>query len=207
MKNVNFNNASFTLGATTTKLFIKGMLPEIAIVGRSNVGKSSLINLLTNHKKLAKVSNTPGRTQQVNYFNIDNQLLLIDLPGYGYAKLSKTEYKHINDLINSYLKKSTNLKLVLLVVDIRHELKESDLNMIKLLSSLKISTKIVLNKSEKKQPKEEYWKTQILTLKKQYAIINTELEDIPINTSNIKSLQNLQDTISTTLFKEKESHD
>lgn len=202
MKSVNFNNASFTLGATTTKSFIKGALPEVVIVGRSNVGKSSLINLLTNHKKLAKVSNTPGRTQQVNYFNIDNQFLLIDLPGYGYAKLSKSEYKHINDLINNYLKKSTNLRLALLVVDIRHELKESDLNMVKLLSSLKISTKIVLNKSEKKQPKKEYWQNQILSLKKQYNTINTDIEDLPINTSNLNSLKNIQDTICSILFKE-----
>lgn len=202
MKSVNFNNASFTLGATTTKSFIKGVLSEIAIVGRSNVGKSSLINLITNHKKLAKVSNTPGRTQQVNYFNIDNQFLLIDLPGYGYAKLSKTEYKHINDLINNYLKKSTNLKLVLLVVDIRHELKESDLNMIQLLSSLNIPTKIVLNKSEKKQPKKEYWQNQISSLKKKYNTINTDIEDLPISTSDSNSLKNIQDTICSILFKE-----
>lgn len=202
MKSVNFNNASFILGATTTKSFIKGALAEVAIVGRSNVGKSSLINLLTNHKTLAKVSNTPGRTQQANYFNIDNQFLLVDLPGYGYAKLSKTEYKHINDIINKYLNKSINLKLVLLVVDIRHELKNSDLAMIQLLSELKISIKIVLNKSEKKHTKEEYWKNQILALKKQYATINTELEDIPISTNNKKSLENIQATICAALLKE-----
>lgn len=200
-KSINFNDASFTLGATTKQSFIKSHLSEVAIIGRSNVGKSSLINLLTNHKKLAKVSNTPGRTQQVNYFNINNAFLLVDLPGYGYAKLSKSEYDKISNLIEDYLITSKQLKLVLLVVDIRHELKNSDLEMIKILSELGIKIKIILNKGDKKKTKEEYWQNQLMTLQKQYANINTALtSDLPIRTDNQESIKNIQNTICSVLF-------
>ncbi len=201
MKNVNFNNASFTLGATKRNSLIKGDLVEIAIVGRSNVGKSSLINLLTNHKKLAKVSNTPGRTQQVNYFNIDNCFLLVDLPGYGYAKLAKTEHDKINQLITKYLNTSKQLKLALLVVDVRHELKSLDLEMIKLLSKLNIKVQIVLNKGDKKDTKEEYWQNQLMTLKNQYDNISLSLKNLPIKVDNPESIENIKHTICTVLFK------
>lgn len=200
MKNINFNNASFTLGTNDVKSFIKSDLKEVAIVGRSNVGKSSLINMLTGHNKLAKVSNTPGRTQQVNYFNIDNQFLLVDLPGYGYAKLSKTEYNKINTLIKSYLNKSTNLKLVLLVVDIRHELKASDLEMIKFLSELGIDTKIILNKGDKKNPKEEYWKEQLFILQKQFSTLKINLDDSAIKKNNSETLENIKKDICVSIL-------
>ena len=195
MTTVRFNNATFILGATTPVSFIKSELKEVAIVGRSNVGKSSLINMLTGHTKLAKVSNTPGRTQQVNYFNINNNFLLVDLPGYGYAKLSKTDYKKINDLIKAYLKKSKNLKLVLLVIDIRHELKNSDLEMIKTLSKMEINIKIILNKGDKKHTQEEYWQKQINKLQKQYSNIIVTANELPIKQNDPQSLENIKNAI------------
>lgn len=200
MKSINFNNASFTMGVTKANAIMKSDLKEVAIVGRSNVGKSSLINLLTGHNKLAKVSNTPGRTQQINYFNIDNHFLLIDLPGYGYAKLSKKEHDKINCLISDYLNSSRQIQLVLLVIDVRHELKTLDLEMIKFLSKLNIKTEIILNKGDKKDTKEEYWHNQLMTLKKQYGTIMS-LASLPIKADNPESVQNIRNSICSVLLK------
>jgi len=124
-------------------------LPEWAIVGRSNVGKSSLINVLFNRKKLARTSNTPGRTRQVNFFNCNNECLLADLPGYGYAKISKQDRAMWDRLIDTYLRSRPNLKLVLLLIDSRHELKEIDSEMMVYLDSCAVPYLPVLTKIDK----------------------------------------------------------
>lgn len=95
-------------------------LPEIAMVGRSNVGKSSVINFLLNRKSLARVGNTPGKTRQINFFNMENKLLLVDLPGYGYAKVSKKEKEKWHTIVESYLLGRTQLRLIIMILDIRH---------------------------------------------------------------------------------------
>ncbi len=96
-------------------------LPEIAMVGRSNVGKSSVINLMTNRKKLARVGNTPGKTRQINFFSLEDKLVLVDLPGYGYAKVSKEEKKKWGSIVETYLNQREQLELILMLVDIRHK--------------------------------------------------------------------------------------
>jgi len=124
-------------------------LPEIAFAGRSNVGKSSLINGLTNRKGLAKTSNTPGRTQCLNYFNIQEKFFLVDMPGYGYAEAPKKLVKQWQGLIREYLLGRTTLKRVFVLVDSRHGLKETDLAMMTMLDECAVNYQIVLTKLDK----------------------------------------------------------
>lgn len=127
-------------------------LPEIAFVGRSNVGKSSLINALTGRKTLARTSNTPGRTQQINFFRLQDALMLADLPGYGYAKASKTEIKRWTRLIFDYLRGRPSLRRVCLLIDARHGLKTKDIEVMKDLDDAAVSYQIVLTKCDKVKP-------------------------------------------------------
>jgi GTP-binding protein len=122
---------------------------EIAFAGRSNVGKSSLVNALTGRKTLAKVSNTPGRTQQLNFFNLANHLYLVDMPGYGYAKVSKKMRADWDKLIFNYLQGRPNLRTVLVMVDARHGLKEVDQHLMTLLDKAAVNYRIVLTKCDK----------------------------------------------------------
>ncbi len=124
-------------------------VPEFAFVGRSNVGKSSLINSLANKKKLAKTSSTPGRTKLINIFKINNAFHLIDLPGYGFAQASKSEQASWQGLIGSYLENSANLRRVFVLVDIRHEPTEKDKLMLSYLYTYNIPFNIVATKADK----------------------------------------------------------
>ncbi len=124
-------------------------LPEYAFIGRSNVGKSSLINLLTNNSKLAKISSKPGKTQLINHFIIDNQWYLVDLPGYGWAKVSKSERKKWAKMIEDYLQRRENLYNVFVLIDSRHEPLNVDLDFIEWLGSKSIPLSIVFTKIDK----------------------------------------------------------
>ncbi|AGH99143.1 ribosome biogenesis GTP-binding protein YihA/YsxC [Micavibrio aeruginosavorus] len=123
--------------------------PEIAFAGRSNVGKSSLINALTARKTLARTSNTPGRTQQLNFFDLGGVFWLVDMPGYGYAKVSKKMRQEWDDLIFSYLRGRPSLRSVFVLIDSRHGLKQVDLDLIKMLDAAGVSARIVLTKVDK----------------------------------------------------------
>ncbi len=124
-------------------------LPEIAFAGRSNVGKSSLINALTGRKTLARTSNTPGRTQQLNFFNLGGRLTIVDLPGYGYAKAPKGEVDRWNRLIRKYLKGRVGLRRLCVLIDARHGLKMSDRQVMDLLAEAAVAYQIVLTKTDK----------------------------------------------------------
>ncbi len=124
-------------------------LPEFAFVGRSNVGKSSLINALTNRKKLAKASSTPGRTRLINFFKINNAFMLVDLPGYGYALASKAEQSKWQALIGTYLEHSTRLQRVFVLVDIRHEPSEKDKQMLEYLYYYNKPFNVIATKADK----------------------------------------------------------
>ena len=124
-------------------------LPEVAFAGRSNVGKSSLLNALVGQKALARTSNTPGRTREVNYFLLDDRAYLVDLPGYGYAKASKTEVAGWNRLIQDYLKGRASLRRVFLLIDARHGLKTSDAPTLELMDVAAVSYQAVLTKADK----------------------------------------------------------
>ena len=124
-------------------------LPEFAFIGRSNVGKSSLINLLVGQKKLAKVSHTPGKTQAINHFLINDSWYLVDLPGFGYAKLSKKTKASISKMAQNYLLKRTSLVCVMMLVDIRRDPLESDLEIINFLGESGIPFALVYTKADK----------------------------------------------------------
>lgn len=123
--------------------------PEILLLGRSNVGKSSLINMLTNNSKLAKVSSTQGKTRLVNFFMCNNEFVLVDLPGYGYAETSKVEQQKWDKMINDYLKKSKNLTMAILLVDVRHLPTVHDIQMLDYLTFNNIPVTIVATKYDK----------------------------------------------------------
>lgn len=129
-------------------------LDEVAFAGRSNVGKSSLVNALFNQKKLAKTSAMPGRTQQLNFFNFDNKLYLVDLPGYGYAKAPEKLVKAWQQMLKTYLRGRPNLRRVFLMVDSRHGFKKDDLDIMKMLDETAVAYQIVLTKTDKISQKE-----------------------------------------------------
>lgn len=139
---------TFVAGVPSLDILPAPDLPEIAFAGRSNVGKSSLINALTGRKALARTSHTPGRTQQLNFFNIKDLFLLVDMPGYGYAKVSKKMRAEWSKLIKRYLKGRVTLRCVFLLVDSRHGLKESDIEMMKMMDEAAVPYRILLTKSD-----------------------------------------------------------
>ena len=144
-----FINVKFIKSASKKAEFIEDELPQIAIVGRSNVGKSSLINLLTNNSKMAKTSSTPGRTRLVNYFNINNQCYLVDLPGYGFAKASKNLTSAWDSVMNDYFTNNEKLKLVLVLVDSRILPTDLDIQMLDYLAENEIPALIIMTKTDK----------------------------------------------------------
>ncbi len=124
-------------------------LPEIAVIGRSNVGKSTFINTVFNRKNIAKVSSSPGKTRHINYFVVSDQLYLVDLPGYGYKKISDGATRHWPALIENYLRGSTYLKLIFVLVDCRHAPQKLDYQMISWLKTFALPFQIILTKRDK----------------------------------------------------------
>lgn len=142
--------AKFVAGADKIERLPKLLLPEVAFVGKSNVGKSSLINSVCRRKKLARTSNSPGRTRQINFFSIADKITLVDLPGYGYAKVPPSFKKGWEKLIMHYLKNSQNLKLVNFLIDARRGFKQDDIDVMELLVQFDVPFQIILTKVDKK---------------------------------------------------------
>jgi len=132
----------------------KNGIPEFAFIGRSNVGKSSLINMLTSRKGIAKVSNTPGKTQLINYFLIDDSWYLVDLPGYGYAKLSKTKRKEFRLMIENFLVKKETIVCTFILLDVRHDLQALDLEFINWCGASQLPIALIFTKMDKLRPNE-----------------------------------------------------
>jgi GTP-binding protein len=138
----------------------QNVLPEVAFAGRSNVGKSSLLNRLVRRKAFARVSNTPGRTRQINFFKVNGAFVLADLPGYGYARISKTRKEEWIPLIDGYLQLSTELRGVVQLLDCRHDPSDDDLQMLDFLADLGAPTLIVLTKIDKLKTRERAERTK-----------------------------------------------
>ncbi len=146
--------AVFVMGCAKIDQLPEPDLPEVAFAGRSNVGKSSLINALVGQHRLARASNEPGRTREVNFFLLDERIRLVDLPGYGFAKVSRSTAKTFQNLGRSYLRGRPNLKRVYLLVDSRHGLKPPDAEALDALDQAAVSYQVVLTKADKIKPSE-----------------------------------------------------
>jgi GTP-binding protein len=142
-------SAEFMISAVSDEQYPRGELPEIAFVGRSNVGKSSLINSLLNRKKLVKTSATPGKTQMINFFDVNHEFVCADLPGYGFAKVPKAVQKKWQALVEQYLTTRENLKTVVLIVDIRRKPTDLDLHMQEWLEEYNVDYILVATKADK----------------------------------------------------------
>ncbi|MDC0916892.1 ribosome biogenesis GTP-binding protein YihA/YsxC [Flavobacteriaceae bacterium] len=150
---MDIKSAQFVISNTDLEKCPKGSLPEYAFIGRSNVGKSSLINSLCNKKNLAKTSSRPGKTQLINHFLINEKWHLVDLPGYGYARVSKSQKKVFQSFITSYFEKRKQLINAFLLIDIRHEPQPIDLKFMEWLGENQIPFTIVFTKADKLKPK------------------------------------------------------
>lgn len=144
----------FELGVVGMEHLPRADVPEIAFAGRSNVGKSSLINAVTGRNKLARASTEPGRTRELNFFRVGDRLRLVDMPGYGYAKAGKADIKRWTALVRDYLRGRAALKRVVLLVDARHGLKPHDKDVMDALDTAAVSYQIVLTKADKLKPTE-----------------------------------------------------
>ena len=147
-------DCAFLMGAVAMDGLPPDDRPEVAFAGRSNVGKSSLINALVNRHRLARASTEPGRTREINFFGLDDRLRLVDLPGYGFAKVSRTTARKFQDLGRAYLRGRPSLKRVYLLIDARHGLKPPDMEALDALDLAAVSYQIVLTKADKIKPAE-----------------------------------------------------
>ena len=146
---INTHNAEIVLSAVSKAQYPQDDMPEIALAGRSNVGKSSFINTLLGRKNLARTSSKPGKTQQLNFYNIDDKLRFVDVPGYGYAKVSKTERAKWGKMIEEYLTSRENLRAVVSLVDLRHDPSADDVQMYEFLKYYEIPVIVVATKADK----------------------------------------------------------
>lgn len=142
-------SADYMISAVSAKQYPPGDLPEFAFVGRSNVGKSSLINSLLNRKKLVKTSGTPGKTQMINFFDVNHKFVFADLPGYGFAKVPKGVQKKWQELVEQYLLKRENLRAVVLLIDIRRKPTDLDLHMQEWLEQYEVDYILTATKADK----------------------------------------------------------
>ncbi|MBH5317182.1 YihA family ribosome biogenesis GTP-binding protein [Paenibacillus sp. GSMTC-2017] len=166
-------DAQFIISAVKPHQYPEDALPEVALAGRSNVGKSSLINKMIMRKNLARTSSQPGKTQQLNYYRVNDMVYFVDFPGYGYAKVSKTQREQFGQMIETYLREREPLKLQLLIIDIRHEPSKDDILMYQWLKHFEIPTCIVVTKADK-IPKSKW--------DKHIKMIKTSLETDPRDT-------------------------
>lgn len=143
------NNPKFEVSAVSEKQYPKNNLPEIVLVGKSNVGKSSFVNTMINRKKLARTSSEPGKTRQINFYNIDEKFYFVDLPGYGYSKMSKKEQDRVGQFIEDYLFNREEITLVVFLVDIRHKPSENDKLMYDYIIRSGLPCLILTNKADK----------------------------------------------------------
>jgi len=173
-------SAGLIISAVRRSQYPTDNLPEFMLVGRSNVGKSSFINTITNNKKMARVSNTPGKTRNLNFYLLNKEFYFVDVPGYGYANVSKKEQKKFGLMIEEYLEKRENLKRTYMLVDLRHKPSEDDVLMYKFLKYYQLPVTIVATKADK-VPNSKRAKAKELILK----TLDLEKDDSFVVLSNV----------------------
>ncbi len=194
---MNYNNAQFERAFGRFEQLEESDLPEICFCGRSNVGKSSLINKVLGRKSIARVSSKPGKTITINFYRVDN-IRLVDLPGYGFAKVNDAEKMRWSELMEGYFKSDRNIKMVFQLIDMRHKVTEFDLWMLDFLSQMELPYTIILTKSDKLN------KTETLN---RLSLINGELGDfatdreiIPFSINNNSDALRLRDVIENAII-------
>lgn len=145
-------NPKFEISAVLEKQYPKNNLPEIVLVGKSNVGKSSFINTMLNRKNLARTSSEPGKTRQINFYNVDDNFYFVDLPGYGYSKMSKNEQIKVGKFIEHYLTTRNQIALIIFLIDIRHSPTENDIMMYNFIINTGFPCLVLTNKADKLAP-------------------------------------------------------
>lgn len=194
--NINPNNIELIISAVQEAQYPETNLSEVALSGRSNVGKSTFINSMIGRKNMARTSQQPGKTQTLNFFNIDEQLIFVDVPGYGYAKVSKAQREKFGKMIEEYLTQRENLRLVIQLVDLRHNPTEDDVLMYNYLKHFDIPTLVICTKEDKIAKGKVQKHLKIIKDK-----LELEPEDSIISYSSIKNnkQQQIWDLISTYL--------
>ena len=145
-------NPKFEISAVGPKQYPSGNLPEIVLAGKSNVGKSSFINTMINRKSLARTSSEPGKTRQINFYNIDSKFYFVDLPGFGYSKMSHSEQEKVGKFIEEYLFNRKNITCIVLLIDIRHKPSQNDVMMFNYIRSIGAPHIVIANKADKIAP-------------------------------------------------------
>ena len=145
-------NPKFEISAVGPKQYPNNNLPEIVLAGKSNVGKSSFINTMINRKSLARTSSQPGKTRQINFYNIDSKFYFVDLPGFGYSKMSHTEQEKVGKFIEEYLFNRKNIACIVLLIDIRHDPSQNDIMMFNYIRSIGAPHIVIANKADKIAP-------------------------------------------------------
>ena len=189
---MNFNNAIFEKAFGTFEQLDKSDLPEICFSGRSNVGKSSLINKILNRKSIARVSSKPGKTVTINFYKVDN-VRLVDLPGYGYAKVPFSEKSRWSDLMEGYFGSGRNIKHVFQLIDMRHPATEFDISMLEFLSHYEIPYTVVLTKADKLNKTET--EERLKLIREELGTLGEKIEIIPFSAQKNYGVEKLREVI------------
>lgn len=190
LKNMKFKTSAFSINQ-----LLDTNKKQIVLVGKSNVGKSSFINSLANHKNLAKVGSTPGKTKSINYYDVNDEFFIVDLPGYGYSNMTKKEKENTSKLINYYIENNSNISHIFLLVDIRHKPTENDRIMYDWLTSKGIPFTIIATKADKIGPMKQKENMLVIT-KTLFAKENI----IPFSSENKLNLDIIEDVIYKNIF-------
>ena len=193
---MNFNNANFEKAFGTAQQLDKSGLPEICFSGRSNVGKSSLINKILNRKSIARVSSKPGKTVTINFYKVDN-VRLVDLPGYGYAKVPFSEKSRWSDLMEGYFGSGRNIKHVFQLIDMRHPATEFDISMLEFLSHYEIPYTVVLTKADKLNKAET--EERLKLIREELGEFGEGIEIIPFSAQKNQGVEKLREGIESSI--------
>jgi GTP-binding protein len=190
-------DAKFVTSAAGKDSWPESALPEVVVVGRSNVGKSSFINALTNRKRLAYVGSTPGKTQLLNFFEIDGNWMLVDVPGYGYAKLSKNQIQKLGTMMDEYLGQRENIACIVSLIDARHEPSADDIDMIQYLKDT--GRKVIVGATKiDKVPKTK----RLAAMKKISQVLQLPMKSIfPVSAVEKSGLEEIHEAVLNTLPK------
>ncbi len=193
---MNFNNAEFEKAFGTFSQLEESSLPEVCFCGRSNVGKSSLINKILNRKSIARVSSKPGKTVTINFYKVDN-IRLVDLPGYGYAKVNFSERERWSELMEGYFKSDRDIKMAFQLIDMRHPATDFDLSMLDFLKFMGIPYTVVLTKADKLNKTET--EKRLNLIKEELGEFAENVKIIPFSVQNNTGAEALREIIETAI--------